>query len=132
MEITTTNAGLIDGAWPELLPDRRPVLVVPAPVAGPLRVEEGWSRQAGFPEDGPAPGWSVTAAAPRLTVHRPSGETWLDTSIMAGREWWRALRSQEVLLLVTGPFTGVFDLRPAAEAGALAVLAVDAAFTTVA
>ncbi|MFE6866138.1 hypothetical protein ACFVFS_06245 [Kitasatospora sp. NPDC057692] len=129
MEIIA-GAGLAGRAWPELLPDRRPALVVPAWAAGPAVAGEGWSRQAGGLEDGPAPGWSAAAAPPRLTVRRPAGQPWFDARVTAGREWWRALRAHGALLLVTGPFTDVFDLRPAAEAGALTLLTVDAAFTS--
>ncbi|MFH8387089.1 hypothetical protein ACH4E7_40295 [Kitasatospora sp. NPDC018058] len=57
-------------------------------------------------------------------MHRPTGQLWFDAPVAAGREWWRALRTHKVLLMVTGPFTGVFDFRRAAQAGALGLLAV--------
>ncbi|MBO1419514.1 hypothetical protein [Streptomyces sp. FH025] len=123
MEIVV-SAGIAGGAWPELMPDRRPVLVVPAAVANPVVAEEGWVRDAGALEQDPAPGWSIAADPPHLTVRRPAGEPWFDGRITAGREWWRALRAYETLLVVTGPFTGVLDFRPAAAAGALALLTV--------
>ncbi|MEV7189799.1 hypothetical protein [Kitasatospora sp. NPDC093102] len=128
MEITA--GGLMGGAWPELMPGQCPVLVVPAAVGRPVTAGEGWARDAGVLERDPAPGWSAIAAAPGLTVRRPDGGAWFDGQVTAGREWWRALRAHEVLLLVTGPFTGVFDFRPAAAAGNLALLAVRARSAT--
>ncbi|MFJ9448312.1 hypothetical protein ACIRRH_41850 [Kitasatospora sp. NPDC101235] len=130
MEITIAGTGLAGGAWPELLPDRRPVLVVPAPAAPPPHPADGWTREAAHPHDTPHPGWAATATPPHLTIHQPTGQPWYDAPLTAGREWWRALRTHEVLLLVTGPFTNVFDFRRAAEAGALALLTVDTVFTT--
>ncbi|MEV0193125.1 hypothetical protein AB0I39_31915 [Kitasatospora purpeofusca] len=121
MEIVA-GAGYGCGAWPELTADRRPVLLVPAAKARPVLVEDGWDRDPGVLERLPAAGWSALAGAPGLTVRGPDGRVWFDRPVTAGREWWRALRTHEVLLLVTGPFTGVLDLRPAAAAGRLFLL----------
>ncbi|MFE7526119.1 hypothetical protein ACFU7Y_10380 [Kitasatospora sp. NPDC057542] len=129
MEIVA-GAGLVGGVWPELMPGQCPVLVVPDAARRPVTAEEGWARDAGVLERDPAPGWSATASPPCLTVRRPDGEAWFDGELAAGREWWRALRAHEVLLLVTGPFTSVFDFRPAAAAGNLTLLAVRARTTT--
>ncbi|MFE4995528.1 hypothetical protein [Streptomyces mirabilis] len=70
----------------------------------------------------PHPGWSAALEDGRLTVHRPGGATWFDREIGADRHWRRRVRDHRTLLLVTGPFTSIFDLRPAAEAGRLFLL----------
>ncbi|MFJ4674104.1 hypothetical protein [Kitasatospora purpeofusca] len=95
---------------------------MPAAKARPVTVAEGWARDPGVLKGLPTPGWSALADAPGLTVHGPDGRVWFDRPVSAGREWWRALRTREVLLLVTGPFTGVLDFRPAAAAGRLFLL----------
>ncbi|MFJ6623196.1 hypothetical protein ACIQOW_37220 [Kitasatospora sp. NPDC091335] len=123
------GTGLAGGAWPELMPGRCPVLVVPAAAGRPVVPGEGWARDAGVLEEEPAPGWSAVAARPGLTVCRPDGGVWFDGEVGAGREWWRAVRAYGVLLVVTGPFTGVFDFRSVAAAGQLALLAVRARST---
>ncbi|MFD5433491.1 hypothetical protein ACFWJ4_15230 [Kitasatospora sp. NPDC127067] len=88
--------------------------------------DDSRDRDAGVLERDPAPGWTAIANRPDLTVRRPDSGAWFEGQVTAGREWWRALRTYEVLLLVTGPFAGVFDFRPAAAAGNLALLAVRA------
>ncbi|MFJ4675960.1 hypothetical protein [Kitasatospora sp. NPDC088783] len=45
---------------------------------------------------------------PHLVVHRTGGAVWFEGEVAATREWRR-------LLLITGPFTSVFDFRPAAS-----------------
>ncbi|MEU9617325.1 hypothetical protein AB0D56_38335, partial [Streptomyces sp. NPDC048209] len=72
---------------------------------------------------GPQPAWSASLADDdRLTIHRPGGLTWFDGHIAATREWRRRVRDHRTLLLITGPFTDVFDFQPAAAAGQLFLL----------
>ncbi|WP_093858192.1 hypothetical protein [Streptomyces sp. TLI_053] len=125
MELTGT--GLRGSPWPELLPDRRPVLVVPA-MAGPAVLSgEGWT--AHVPGCDPAPGWSAVLDGQQLAVHRPGGRPWYEGPVAAGRQWQRALRAHRTLLLVTGPFAGVLDFRAAAATGRLLLLTVAARLT---
>ncbi|MFE7524580.1 hypothetical protein ACFU7Y_02515 [Kitasatospora sp. NPDC057542] len=86
MEIMA-GTGLVGRAWPELVPGRCPVLVVPNAVGRPVAAGEGWAHDAGVLERDPAPGWSATASPPCLTVRRPDGEAWFDGELAAGREW---------------------------------------------
>ncbi|MFF7458643.1 hypothetical protein [Kitasatospora sp. NPDC008115] len=118
MELIST--GLYGAPWPELLPDLRPALVVPAAPDRLPQPGDGWARHA--PED-PDPAWSAVIEGLRLTVCRPGGRTWYDGDISAGREWQRATRTHGALLLITGPFTGPHDLRAAAGAGHLLLVA---------
>ncbi|WP_107054465.1 hypothetical protein [Streptomyces sp. NRRL S-350] len=110
--------------WPELLPDRSPVLVLPAHPARPLVLEDGWTDRdtARCHPAGPQPGWSAVMADARLIIHRPDGATWFDGEIAATREWRRRIREQRTLLLITGAFTGVFDFPDAAATGRLLLL----------
>ncbi|MGW2376555.1 hypothetical protein [Kitasatospora sp. NPDC001683] len=112
-------------SWPELLRDRRPVLVVPAAPGRLLVLEDGWAdRDTATPALAADPDttWSAVLADNRLTIRRPGGLTWFDGEIAATREWRRAVREHRTLLLITGPFTSVFDFQPAAAAGQLFLL----------
>ncbi|MET9181880.1 hypothetical protein ABZX88_27165 [Kitasatospora aureofaciens] len=123
MEIVSST-GLDGLPWPELLPDRSPVLVFPAHPARLPVPEDGWAgcdAARTFPA-APQPGWSAVMTGTRLTIHRPGGAIWFDGEITATREWHRRLRDQHTLLLITGAFTSAFDLRPAAAAGRLLLL----------
>ncbi|MFB6889803.1 hypothetical protein ACFCX4_10870 [Kitasatospora sp. NPDC056327] len=120
--VELAGTGLCDGPWPELLPDLRPVLVVPAAPGRSCDPRDGWSAQA--PGGGPHPGWSAVLDGNRLTVHRPGQQPWYDGEVAVGREWRRAVRVHRVLLLVTGPFSGVTDFGAAAGAGRLFLLTV--------
>ena len=115
---------LLGRPWPELMPDHRPVLVLPADPGRLLVLEDGWADRhtASALATGPQPAWSAVLADYRLTIHRPGGLTWFDGEIAATREWSRAIRAHRTLLLVTGPFTSVFDFQPAAAAGQLFLL----------
>ncbi|MCX4755166.1 hypothetical protein [Kitasatospora purpeofusca] len=125
MELTGT--GLCGSPWPELLPDRRPVLVVPA-MAGPaVPAGEGWTAHP--PGYDPTPGWTAVLDGQHLTVRRPGGQPWYKGPVAAGRQWQRAIRTHRTLLLVTGPFTGVLDFRAAAATGELLLLTVAARLT---
>ncbi|MFJ5231451.1 hypothetical protein ACIQBJ_16320 [Kitasatospora sp. NPDC088391] len=120
--------------WPELM-GRRPVLVAPAAPGRDVLAAEGWVDRGSFPAgggggDGPAPGWSAVLTGRRLTVRRPAGELWFDGPVAADREWRRRVRDHGALLLITGPFTGPFDLRAAAEADSLRLLTVQARAAT--
>lgn len=118
------STGLQGHPWPELLPDRRPVLVVPAAPGRLLVLEDGWADRdtATMLTVGPQPGWSAVLDGSRLTVHRPGGLAWFDGEIAVTREWRRRVRDHRTLLLITGPFTSVFDFQPAAAAGRLFLL----------
>ncbi|SDS50989.1 hypothetical protein SAMN05216371_0068 [Streptomyces sp. TLI_053] len=115
------GVGLCGLPWPELLPDRRPVLVAPEHPDRPLVLEDGWTDRDTLTA-GPQPGWSAVLAGMRLTIKRPGGENWFDGEIAGTREWRRRIHSQRTLLLITGPFAGVFDFHPAAAAGQLFLL----------
>ncbi|WP_043463470.1 hypothetical protein [Kitasatospora sp. MBT66] len=120
-----SGTGLGGHPWPELMPDRRPVLVVPAAPGRLLVLEDGWAdRDTATPEltAGPDPAWSAVLDDHRLTIHRPGGLTWFDGDIAATREWRRQVREHRTLLLITGPFTSVFDFRTTAAAGQLFLL----------
>ncbi|WP_033258912.1 MULTISPECIES: hypothetical protein [Kitasatospora] len=119
-----SGAGLHSRPWPELMPDGRPALILPAAPDRPVIAQDGWAdRTTAFdPAAGPQPGWSAVLDDYRLTLHRPGGTAWFDGEIGADRHWRRRLRDHRTLLLITGPFTGVFDFRPAAEAGRLSLL----------
>ncbi|WP_043478259.1 hypothetical protein [Kitasatospora sp. MBT66] len=107
--------------WPELLSDHRPVLVLPAD-PGRLPVpEDGWADRDTAPAPGTDPnsGWSAVLDGYWLTVRRPSGTVWFDGETAATREWIRSVRAHGTLLLITGPFTNVFDFWPAAATGQL-------------
>ncbi|MGY0466763.1 hypothetical protein ACW14Y_41885 (plasmid) [Kitasatospora sp. cg17-2] len=125
MELTGT--GLCGSPWPELLPDRRPVLVVPAAAASPVVAGEDWTAHP--PGHDPAPGWSAVLDGQHLTVRRSGGYPWFEGSVAVGRQWQRAIRAHRTLLLVTGPFTGVLDFRAAADSGGLLLLTVAARLT---
>ncbi|MER6302043.1 hypothetical protein ABT247_21130 [Kitasatospora sp. NPDC001539] len=121
-----SRTGAESRPWPELMPDRRPVLVVPAaPTRLPV-VDDGWAdRDSAGPElaTRPVPAWSaVLDDDDRLVIHRPGGVIWFDGRIAAGREWRRAIRTHRSLLLITGPFTSVLDFQHAAAAGRLSLL----------
>ncbi|MFB7669137.1 hypothetical protein ACFC1R_35360 [Kitasatospora sp. NPDC056138] len=122
---TLDRTGLHGRPWPELLPDRRPVLVVPAAPARPLLLEDGWADRDTAPAlaVGPQPDWSAVLTDSRLTIRRPGGLTWFDGEIAATREWRHRIRDARTLLLITGPFTSAFDFQPAAAAGRLFLLA---------
>ncbi|MFJ4674092.1 hypothetical protein [Kitasatospora purpeofusca] len=122
MELTGT--GLRGSPWPELLPDRRPVLVVPAVATSSALAAEGWT--AHLPGYDTAPRWSAAFDGHRLAVHRPDGHPWYDGPVTAGRQWYRAIRSHHTLLLVTGPFTGLLDFKAVAASGQLLLLTVAA------
>ncbi|MFJ8478416.1 hypothetical protein [Kitasatospora sp. NPDC094011] len=109
--------------WPELMPGHRPALVLPADPDRPLVPEEGWTDRPSL-ATGPHPGWSAVLADYQLTIHRPSGPAWFDGEISATREWWGAARAQGTLLLITGPFTNVFDFQAATAAGRLSLLTI--------
>ncbi|WP_035876104.1 hypothetical protein [Kitasatospora cheerisanensis] len=115
--------GLKGTPWPELMPDGRPALIVPAAPDRPVPAADGW---ASHDTADPHPDWSAVLNDYRLTLHRPDGTTWFDGEIAADRHWRRRVRDHRALLLVTGPFTDVFGLRPAAEAGLLMLLTVPA------
>ncbi|MFE5586353.1 hypothetical protein [Kitasatospora sp. NPDC056531] len=119
-----SSTGLGGQPWPELMPDRRPVLVVPAAPGRLLVLEDGWADRHTAPAlaAGPQPTWSAVLAGARLTIHRPGGLTWFDGEIAATREWRRQVREHSTLLLITGPFTNVFDFQPTAAAGQLFLL----------
>ncbi|MFC5664998.1 hypothetical protein ACFP3U_18680 [Kitasatospora misakiensis] len=125
MELTGT--GLRGSPWPELLPDRRPVLVVPAMAASPVLAGEGWTAHP--PGCDPAPGWSAVLDGQHLAVCRPGGHPWYDGPVAGGRQWQRAIRAHRTLMLVTGPFTGVLDFKAAAATGELLLLTVAARLT---
>ncbi|MFD9061128.1 hypothetical protein ACFVZ3_06360 [Kitasatospora purpeofusca] len=110
--------------WPELMPDRRPVLVLPADPGRDLDPEEGWASRESAPVLTAASqvGWSATLNGYRLTIDRPGGQAWFDGEIAATREWSRSVRAHRLLLLVTGPFTSVLDFQTAAAAGLLLLL----------
>ncbi len=110
--------------WPELMPDHRPVLVLPAAPGRLLDLEDGWSDRDTVPTltAGPRSDWSAVLAGARLTIHRPGGLTWFDCEIEATREWIRAVHAHRNLLLITGPFTSVFNFQAAATAGQLFLL----------
>ncbi|MFJ1757885.1 hypothetical protein [Kitasatospora sp. NPDC088134] len=109
--------------WPELTRDQRPVLVLPFDPARPAPPGSGWTR-AGGGVPAPQPGWSAAFDGVRLLVRGPDGAAWFDGPVGATRAWARAVRTHRTLLLVTGDFTTAFDLRGAAERGALLLLAV--------
>ncbi|MFJ1752751.1 hypothetical protein [Kitasatospora sp. NPDC088134] len=122
-----SGTGLEGRPWPELLSDGRPALIVPATPDRQALAEEGWAgRGTADLDTGPHPGWSATLTDAHLTVHRPGGAVWFDGEVGADRHWRRRVRDCHVLLLVTGDFTSVFDLRPAAETGQLFLLTVPA------
>ncbi|MBD0671658.1 hypothetical protein [Streptomyces sp. CBMA156] len=109
--------------WPELMLDRRPALIVPAAPTRPLLAEDGWAGRDDLAlAAGPQSAWSTVLAGCRLTVRRPGGLVWFDGEVAATREWRQRVHGHGALLLVTGPFTGVFDFRSAAEAGRLFLL----------
>ncbi|WBP92167.1 hypothetical protein [Kitasatospora cathayae] len=90
-----------------------------------LVLEDGWADRdtaTPGPAAGPDPTWSAVPADNWLTIRRPGGLTWFDGEIAATREWRRAVREHRTLLLITGPFTSVFDFQPAAAAGQLFLL----------
>ncbi|MFH8387300.1 hypothetical protein ACH4E7_41410 [Kitasatospora sp. NPDC018058] len=107
------------------MPDHRPALVIPADPGRRLLLEDGWAGHGTAPALAAAPqqAWSAVLAEVRLTVRRPGGLTWFDGEITATREWRRAVREHRTLLLITGPFTSVFDFRATAAAGRLLLLA---------
>ncbi|MER6365217.1 hypothetical protein [Kitasatospora sp. NPDC001527] len=119
MELTST--GLHGVPWPELLPDLRPALIVPATPDRLPHPGDGWTPH--MPE-APDPAWSAHLDSHRLTIHRPGNHTWYDGPITASREWHRATRTHHTLLLITGPFTGPHDLNTAATTGHLLLLTV--------
>ncbi|RAJ32818.1 hypothetical protein K353_05816 [Kitasatospora sp. SolWspMP-SS2h] len=123
-----SGSGLRGRPWPELMPDGRAALVLPAAPDRPVFAGDGWAdRTTGLGlAAGPRPGWSAVLDDYRLTLHRPGATVWFDGEVGADRHWRRRLRDHRTLLLVTGPFTGVFDFRPAAEAGRLFLLTVSA------
>ncbi|MGY0466959.1 hypothetical protein ACW14Y_42870 (plasmid) [Kitasatospora sp. cg17-2] len=123
MEIIS-GSGLLGGPWTELMPDLRPVLVLPADPGRPLVPGDGWTGHdtALMPAAGPHPLWSAVLTGHRLTVHRPGGQVWFDGGITVTREWTRSVRAHRTLLLITGPFTSAFDFHPAAAAGRLLLL----------
>jgi hypothetical protein len=111
------------GPWPELMPDGRPVLVVPASPTSPVLAGDGWAGLDTLHRSAdPQPGWSAVLDDYRLTLHRPGGALWFDGHVPADRHWRRRLRDHHTLLLITGPFTTPFDFRPAARAGHLLLL----------
>ncbi|MFE5586392.1 hypothetical protein [Kitasatospora sp. NPDC056531] len=117
------NSTRLGHPWPELMPDRRPALVVPA---GPGRLplaEDGWAGRDDLAlTTGPQAAWSTTLEDYRLTIRRPGGLTWFDGEIAATREWRNRVHDHGTLLLITGPFTSVFDFRPTAATGRLFLL----------
>ncbi|MEU1425438.1 hypothetical protein [Kitasatospora sp. NPDC005751] len=121
-----SGTGLGCRPWPEFL-DRRPALIVPSAPDRVLRGEDGWAeRHTGRALAGPEPSWSAVLTHCHLSVHRPGGLLWFDGEIAAAREWRRAVRSQRSLLLITGPFTSVFEFPAAATAGRLFLLTIPA------
>lgn len=114
----TSGTGLHGRPWPELTPDRRPVLVVPAFPGRLMILDDGWSHHA----TDPRPAWSAVLDGHRLTLLRPGGQTWYDGEITTTHEWRRAVRAHTTLLLITGPFTSPHDLRTAATSGRLLLL----------
>ncbi|MER6302039.1 hypothetical protein ABT247_21110 [Kitasatospora sp. NPDC001539] len=67
--------------WPEFMPDRRLVLVVPGSATRLPIAEDGWSDHGTAT---PAPAWStVLADDNRLTIHRPGGHARFDGPITA-------------------------------------------------
>ncbi|WP_405021281.1 hypothetical protein OHV05_34620 [Kitasatospora sp. NBC_00070] len=123
MEIIS-GPGLRGRPWPELMPDHQPVLVFPADVGRPLVLEDGWAERGTTPAlaTGPHPGWSAVLDGYRLTVRRPGGPAWFDGEVAATREWSRSGRAYRTMLLITGPFTSVFDFQPTAAAGWLLLI----------
>ncbi|MFE7565165.1 hypothetical protein [Kitasatospora sp. NPDC057500] len=121
--VELTRTGLHGVPWPELLPDLRPALVVPAAPERLPHPGDGWTRH--MPE-APDPAWTAHLDSHldghRLTVQRPGGHTWYDGHLTAGREWHRATRTHRALLLITGPFSGPHDLPTAAAHGHLLLL----------
>ncbi|MGW2543151.1 hypothetical protein ACWC5I_20315 [Kitasatospora sp. NPDC001574] len=117
------STGLDGRPWPEFL-DRRPALVTPAAPDRPLIPDEGWTdRHTARALTGPHPAWSAVLTGSHLAIHRPGGLPWFDGEIAAIREWRRAARDHRALLLVTGPFTNLFEFPAAATAGRLFLLA---------
>ncbi|GLW54732.1 hypothetical protein [Kitasatospora phosalacinea] len=124
MEAVEIGAGRVWGPWPELLADRRPVLVVPLAPERLASAADGWGGAGEPPRL--QEGWSAAFDGARLVVTRPDGTAWYDGPLAAARDWARAVRAHRTLLIVTGPFTAPFDLHPAAAAGRLSVLTVPA------
>ncbi|MEV7927132.1 MULTISPECIES: hypothetical protein [unclassified Kitasatospora] len=122
MEIISSTG--LGRPWPELMPDRRPALVVPAAPGRPLLAEDGWAPHDDVPAltTGQQCAWSTVLDGYRLTVRRPCGLTWFDGEIAATREWRNRVHVHGALLLISGPFTSVFDFRPVAAAGRLLLL----------
>ncbi|MEV7214530.1 hypothetical protein AB0O31_15725 [Kitasatospora cineracea] len=117
------GTGLYDSPWPELMPDGRPVLLVPACPARRVLAGDGWSGLDALHRSvEPCPGWSAVLDGYRLTLRHPGGAVWFDGEVAADRHWRRRLRDHRTLLLITGPFTTPFDFRPAAQAGHLLLL----------
>ncbi|MFK0192817.1 hypothetical protein [Kitasatospora sp. NPDC090308] len=113
--------GLHGRPWPELMPDQSPVLVVPSDPGRPVLAADGWAdRDSALSRSADAhPGWCADLEGHHLVVCRTGGALWFEGEVAATREWRRRVRDRRRLLLVTGPFTSVFDFRPAAASGRL-------------
>ncbi|MGW3046086.1 hypothetical protein ACWC9T_40220 [Kitasatospora sp. NPDC001159] len=63
---TIGSTGLQGRPWPEVLPDRRPVLVVVAAPGRPLSLEDNWADRDPAPvlATGPWPGCRPSSTAP--------------------------------------------------------------------
>jgi hypothetical protein len=118
------STGFDGRPWPEFVADRRPALVVPAAADRVLLPEDGWAdRHTALALAEPNEAWSAVLAGSHLAIHCPGGLPWFDGEIAATREWRRAIRDHRALLLITGPFTTVFEFPAAATAGQLFLLA---------
>ncbi|MGW3044430.1 hypothetical protein ACWC9T_31285 [Kitasatospora sp. NPDC001159] len=106
------------------MPDHRPVLAVPAAHGRRPVLEDGWADRDTAPTlaADPQPAWSAVLNESHLVINRPGGLTWFDGEVAATREWRRAIRVHRTLLLITGPFTSVFDFHAAATTGRLFLL----------
>lgn len=114
------------GPWPELV-HQRAALVMPlgaAPAEDGFDAGDGWARQQDGPESlaTPAAGWSVLLDTPLVTVQRPGGQVWWKGDVLVGRDWRRAARTHEAVLLVAGPFAHPAQFPAAAAAGVLRLL----------
>ena len=103
-----------------------PALVVPQipGVQRPIDPGAGWSASTKQLSAAPHPGWTLLQRERGISIAAPDGALWYSGCPLLTRDWRRAARTQQVVLLISGPFAQIDEFTAAASAGALRVLRV--------